>query len=175
MSDPHWTAYLEAFAALLAAVGTVGAVALALEQSRRAIRQGQVQLSVRCRVAIAAPPEGTIQTYTVTATNVGLRQVTVTGAQFMLKDRQQVFVIPLYFSDALPAVLADGQSVALHYERGVVDQVAQDAGSEIDYVFVHDSADNSYQTTFPRVRDVEAGPPGRRGLWPSKDPDDYRR
>jgi hypothetical protein len=84
---PTTTDWITAIAAVFAAVGTVGAVVVALWQTRR---QGRRKLVVRCSQAVIGDIEN-INVLTLRGTNDGPRPVKLTMAYVMTDDGRQVY------------------------------------------------------------------------------------
>jgi hypothetical protein len=152
---PLWTDVLSALATLGAAIGTVGAVVVALRQSRTATKRSLV---VRCQHAVL-PDLPKSDVISLSATNNGFRPVKITMGYFMLDDGWQLVQIPGMFSTQLPATLQDGESVNLFFDRDGLEHLSSERNAQIAYGFLTDTASGVYKAWYPGYK-----PPVPRSL-----------
>lgn len=98
-------------ASVFAAIGTVGAVIVALWQVGR---QSRRSLTVKCTSAVTGDPQFS-RVVVLGGANDGQRPIKITGAFLRAADGRQVFARFTPFSDQLPATLADGESVQMFW------------------------------------------------------------
>lgn len=154
-ADPSITDWITAIATVFAAVGTVGAVAVALWQIQR---QGRRSLVVKCSLAVIADAQN-IHTIALRGTNNGARPIKLTMAYLMSQDGRQIVSPFLPHGDRLPKVLLDGESVDVFWDQSNLQQVKESEGVDFLYAFFMDVLGNVYKAPFPGVA-VK-----RRGLW----------
>ena len=93
------TDWITAVAGIFAAVGTVGAVIVALWQIRAQARR---QLDVSCSLAIMVPDADPVDVLALRATNIGFRAIKLTQAYLLTDDNRHVlspFVRPNAFQN----------------------------------------------------------------------------
>ncbi len=142
-----WEA-VAAVAQAAAALGTFAAVWVALKQSREA---GRVRVRLRCApVVIPAEPERHL--LALEAMNDGPRPVKIEMGYFMMSDGYQAVQLPLQpYSDQLPKVITEGESVNLFYDRDDLEEIARKQGDDVKltYAFVFDSAGRVHAVGYP--------------------------
>lgn len=146
---------------MFAAVGTVGAVVVALRQISRQERRS---LHVDCRQAIASPANGiTVNLVTLRGTNDGFRPVKITQAYIQTDDGRMI-VAPLSgYGDSLPKLLLDGESVEVAWEWETLNKARTEQGfSRYLYAFFTDTVGRVYVAPYPGIEKRRVGPPWRR-------------
>lgn len=147
-NDPNVTDWITAIAAVFAAVGTVGAVAVAL---RQIARQERRVLTVHCSHAVIADVQN-VHALALRATNDGFRPVKITGAHLQTDDNRHVFAHLTPHSSNLPVVLYDGESVEVFWPQEALEDVQQKEGfGHYLYAFFSDAAGNDYRAAYPGV------------------------
>jgi hypothetical protein len=141
------TDWIIAVASVFAAVGTVGAVIVALWQI---LRQGARSLVVKCSGAVIGDTPA-IRALTLRATNDGSRPINLTMAYLMTRDGQQVVSPFLRYSEQLPKVLLEGQSVNVIWSQENLAQVKDREGIDYLYAFFMDVLGNVYEAPYPGV------------------------
>jgi hypothetical protein len=156
VNNPNVTDWITASASVFAAVGTVGAVIVALVQTRATTRRS---VAVTCRTAIMALDDGTVDVVSLRATNVAQRPIKLDQAYIETDDGHQVlakFLQPnahqTFAEGTLPAVLDDGRSVTVHWRREQLEQIAAAEGvtAYLSALFT-DTQGNIYRAAFPGV------------------------
>jgi hypothetical protein len=149
-NGPTVTDWIAAVSGIFAAVGTVGAVAVALWQ---VLRQNQRQVDVMCRHAVMAPDSGLVHALALRATNVGLRPVKLTMAHLTADDGRTLFSPFVPYSDDLPIVLQDGESAEVFWYDEKLEDVRQSEGfAAYRTAFFLDVLGNSYVAPYPGVK-----------------------
>jgi hypothetical protein len=168
-NDPSVTDWIAAIATVFAAIGTVGAVAVALWQSARREKR---RLITECRLGIVLMNDQPIDILTLRGTLDSFRPVTVTGAYLRTDDGRQVVAPRRIFSDNLPKKLhEDGEvTIELTWETSALDDLKAKEGFR-HYLFAYftDSANGVYPAAFPGVKHKRKGLPWkRRDHWQPK-------
>ena len=155
-ASPNTTDWITAGASVFAAVGTVGAVAVALWQTRQ---QGKRKLKVTCRhgVSSEAPGESTV-IVVLRATNVGYRPVKLTQAYIRMDNGDQAYIPAAPYSEALPVLLQDGQSAEVIWRQTDIDRFSsKNRNCKLLYAYFTDVADGIYGDVMPGIRRVRRG------------------
>jgi hypothetical protein len=157
------TDWITSVAGVFAAVGTVGAVIVALRQIRR---QERHSLNVWCSAAIASPQTGeTVDLIALRGTNDGFRPIKITQAYIQTDDSRMVFAHTTPWSDQLPMLLLEGESIEVSWERAGLEQSRQDLGfAHYLFAFFTDTVGNVYAAPYPAVTRRHVGPPWKRRL-----------
>lgn len=153
-NDPNVTDWISAFATVFAAVGTVGAVAVALWQINR---QGRRHMVVQCRWAIVGELSGNVQVLTLRGTNDGARPIKVAMAYLMTDTGSQAVVRFAPYSNELPVVLQDGENVEISWTQSDLEQVRSKENCHYLYAFLMDVLGNVYPAPFPGVEAKRKG------------------
>lgn len=147
MNAPNVTDWIVAVASSFAAVGTVGAVVVALWQTRR---QQQRRVHVECRLGVT-PDERLI---CLRAINDGPKAVEITMAYAQTNDARKVvshFVPGL--GDQLPKLLLEGESAEVFWRQAALAQVREELNFDgYWYAFVTDTLGNVFCDTFPGTK-----------------------
>jgi hypothetical protein len=161
--DSSVTDWITAMATVFAAIGTVGAVIVALGQTRRQERRS---LHVECRLAVASPVEGmAVNLVTLRGTNDGHRPIKVTQAYIQTDRALKIFAVPTPWSDQLPKLLLEGESVEVSWDRDKLEQAKSEQGfSRYLYGFFTDTIDGVYPGAYPGVDRKRVGPPWKRRI-----------
>jgi len=146
-TEPSVTDWITAVATVFAAIGTVGAVVVALSQIQR---QGRRSLVVKCSLAVIADAQS-IHTIALRGTNDGARPIKLTMAYLMSQDGRQIVSPLLPHGDLLPKVLLDGESVDVFWDQGNLRQIEKSDGVEFLYAFFMDVLGNVYKAPYPGV------------------------
>jgi hypothetical protein len=147
-ASPNVTDWITAIAAVFAAVGTVGAVIVAL---RQVLRQERRKVKVECRSAIIADVES-LHVVSLRATNVGFRPVELTMA-YPATDDGHTIVSPFApHSASLPKTLSDGESVTIYWLVEKLDQAKDEGGFNYLYAYYTDTTGKTYADTYPGVK-----------------------
>ena len=170
LSSGTITDWITAVSGAFAAVGTVGAVIVALHQIRRQERR---RLSVQCRSAVAGVSATIAQHHvTLRATNDGLRPVKITQAYIATSDHRQTFSTYLPGSDELPKLVLEGESVEIAWSLENLDKIkAKEGFDRYLYAFFTDTLGNLYSDAYPGMKRVRRGWPWKRiDQWEPIDP-----
>lgn len=145
--DPSTTDWIVAIASVFAAIGTVGAVIVALWQ---VFRRDSRSLIVKCSRAVIGDATP-VDAVSLRGTNDGARPITLTMAYLMTQDGQQVISPLLPYSDQLPKTLLDGESVDVFWNRNNLQKIK--GVEEVDYLyaFFMDVLGNVYKAPYPGV------------------------
>ncbi len=146
-TDPTITDWITASASVFAAIGTVGAVVVAL---RQVTGQNKRSLIVKCSSAVIADAQD-IRALALRGTNDGSRPIKLTMAYLMSQDGRQIISPFLPHADRLPKVLLDGESVDVFWDRANLDQIAGSEGVVFLYAFFMDVLGNVYKAPYPGV------------------------
>lgn len=190
------TDWITAVSGAFAAVGTVGAVTIALWQTRE---QSRRRVHVTCSLAVMIPDTEPLTVVALRATNIGYRPVKLVQAYLTTDDNRHVvspFVRPgpfQSFTDSdLPKVLDDGESVEVFWYQDKLNEAKETEGfGEYLSAFFYDAQGNAYQAPFPgmqahrrltwrrgpkRTTQYLPRPTAKRSRFRlfSKDPADYR-
>jgi hypothetical protein len=146
-ASPSITDWIIAIASVFAAVGTVGAVIVALWQI---LHQGARSLVVKCTGAVIGDTPA-VHALALRGTNDGSRPINLTMAYLMTKDGQQIISPFLRYSDQLPKVLSEGESVDVFWSQDNLAQVKDNESVEYLYAFFMDVLGNVYKAPYPGV------------------------
>lgn len=152
-NDPTITDWIIAVASVFAAVGTVGAVIVALWQI---LHQGARSLVVKCSGAVIGDTPA-VRALALRGTNDGSRPINLTMAYLMTKDGQQIISPFLRYSDQLPKVLLEGESVDVFWSQDNLVQVKDNESVEYLYAFFMDVLGNVYKAPYPGVTTKRKG------------------
>lgn len=156
------TDWVTALGTAFAAIGTVGAVIIALWQTRRRLRY---DIHVKCGLGVTGDPQiGDL--VTLSAVNVGERVLTLTMAYLRLDNGRQAFapfftphlgprvsVIVGMEHSGLPKTLTPGESVEVQWRREILQELQDREGFKgYLYAFFTDQLDNVYAAPFPGMR-----------------------
>ena len=156
-----WLDYVALIVARLAAVGTVGAVVVALWQVRG---QPKCDLNVSARIAVIGALPG--RAVSVSVTNDGYRPIKINGPpEFMLDDGYKIVAMPLAVGERPPLMLLDGESATFLFDQESLDLGTAGKGCTYTYVHVWDAAGNVWWTPFPGYREPSKGLRGRMARW----------
>jgi hypothetical protein len=159
--------WITAVGTAFAAVGTVGAVVIALWQTRRRYRY---DIHVTCGSGITGDPDiGDL--VTLTAVNLGERMAKLTMAYLRIDTGGQIvapFFIPglgLQISVVasmencdLPKTLTPGESVQVQWRRPILESLREREGfTNYLYGFFTDQLGNVYSAPFPGMRAKRGG------------------
>lgn len=187
-NDPNTAEWIMAVSGVFAAVGTVGAVIVALAQSRGQTRRS---VTVDGSMAVTDLGLGPVHMYVIRATNTGWRPVKIVSAALLSNDGRTVVSPPIGgIGEALPKVLADGESVEYFFDADKLERAKAENGfTAYRAAFFRDTLGNVYATAFPGATAVRrwerAGLRFRRDTryrlrsearsdcWPPTDPDVY--
>jgi hypothetical protein len=159
-SDPNAADWVIAVASTFAALGTVGAVVVALWQI---LSQGRRSLVVKCSLCVIADVQS-IRAVSLRGTNDGPRPIKLTMAYLMSQDGQQVVSPLLPHGDRLPKVLLDGESVDVFWDQTNLLQVKNAENVRYMYAFFMDVLGNIYETPYPGVTVKRKGIRRRKDL-----------
>jgi len=134
-------------ASVFAAVGTVGAVIVALWQISR---QSKRSLVVKCSFAVTGDAQNT-RVVALRGTNDGERPIKLSMAYLMTDDGQQVVGRFTPLSDQLPKALLDGESVDVFWSQADLQEIAQNEGVKYLYAFFMDALGQVYEAPYPGV------------------------
>jgi hypothetical protein len=153
--------WITAIGSAFAAVGTVGAVIVALWQTKR--RDGY-KVHVTCRIGYTGDAEiGNL--VTLEATNTGERLVKLTMA-YLLNNENKTIVAKFFRQDMqgltlarsieqgpLPASLVDGENIAVSWRHKTLTQIKEKEGFD-HYVCAYftDPLGNMYSAPYPGVK-----------------------
>ncbi len=146
-TDPTATDWITAFASVFAALGTVGAVIVALWQISR---QSKRSLVVKCSSAVTGDSQFS-HVIAFRATNDGQRPIKLDMAYLRADDGQQIFGRFTPFSDQLPKVLVDGESVTVFWSQDVLREIAENEGVKYLYAYFTDALGQVYDAPYPGV------------------------
>jgi hypothetical protein len=152
-SGPSITDWIIAITGVLVAIGTIGAVVVALFQIRRQERRS---LIVSCSAAFAAITAGQVVGLVVlTATNNGSRPVKITQAYLQTEDGQMIFVDFTNLHGQPPQLLIDGESFSVSWEQDRLEAIAaQESAGRYLYAFFTDSVGRIYPAPMPGIEKV---------------------
>lgn len=145
--DPNTTDWIVAIASVFAAIGTVGAVIVALWQ---VFRRDSRSLIVKCSQAVIGDVIP-VHAVSLRGTNDGARPITLTMAYLMTQDGQQVISPLLPYSDQLPRTLLDGESVDVFWGRDNLQKIKGSESVDYLYAFFMDVLGNVYKAPYPGV------------------------
>jgi hypothetical protein len=152
-TDPNVTDWITALASVFAAVGTVGAVIVALWQVNR---QSRRSLVVRCSSAVTGDPQFS-RVISLGGTNDGSRPVKLNMAYLRAVDGRQVFARFTPFSDELPKVLEDGESVQISWSQPTLSELAEKEGVQYLYAYFTDTLGQVFGAPYPGVTEARVG------------------
>jgi hypothetical protein len=154
MSCPTSAAeWITAGATVFAALGTVGAVIVALRQIRH---QEKRSLRVKCDLGVIADTEN-LHVVGVRATNDGFRPVKVTMAYLMTDTGMQVISPFTRHSDKLPKTLQDGESAEVFWLQENLDKLKAEGSGNPLYAFYMDVLGDVYKAPYPGVKERRKG------------------
>lgn len=168
-NGPNITDWIIAISGIFAAIGTVGAVIVALRQIRRQERR---RLHVECRLAITEPTPGNyLNVVALRGTNEGQRPIKVTQAYMQTDDSRMIFAHFTPWSDSLPKLLLDGESVEVGWEADKLEKAKADEGfKHYLYGFFTDTVGRVYPGAYPGVKVRRRGLPWKRHVeWEPPD------
>lgn len=163
--------WITAIGSAFAAVGTVGAVIIALWQTRRRTRY---DVHVTCEEGLTGDAEiGNL--ITLQATNIGERLVKLTMASLLVDDGRQIvakFFIPSMSNISLPASIEQsglpvsllaGESVSARWQQSTLEHLKQKEGFD-RYLcaYFKDPLGNMYAAPYPGIKAKRKGWPWRR-------------
>lgn len=146
-ADPTITDWITASATVFAAVGTVGAVVVALWQ---VLRQSKRNLIVKCSSAVTGDPQFS-RVIAVSGTNDGQRPIKLDMAYLQAEDGRQIVGRFTPFSDKLPAVLVDGESVTVFWSQDDLSEIAERESVNYLYAYFTDALGQVYSAPYPGV------------------------
>lgn len=146
-ADPNVTDWIIAAGSVFAALGTVGAVVVALWQIRR---QAKRSLVVKCSSAVTGDPQFS-RVIALTGTNNGQRPIKLDGAYLRADDGRQIFGRFTPFSDQLPTVLLDGASATVFWGQEVLQEITEKEGVKYLYAYFTDALGQVYEAPYPGV------------------------
>ncbi|MHB1539395.1 MAG: hypothetical protein ACYCUM_14440 [Solirubrobacteraceae bacterium] len=171
MAPENTTDWITAIGSAFAAVGTVGAVVVALWQTRR---RDAYKVRVTCERVITGDEEiGDL--VALKAVNVGERMVKLTMAYLRADDGKTV-IAPFFNpeaphgawrasfqSEVLPETLVDGDEVAVCWKRKTLGATLEKNGLK-HYLCAYftDPLGNTYEAPYPGVKVKRTGWPWRR-------------
>jgi hypothetical protein len=165
-TDPSITDWITSVASVFAAVGTVGAVVVALWQVQR---QGRRSLAVKCSRVVIGDVQ-TIHGLALRGSNDGSRPIKLTMAYLMSEDGRQVVSPFLPHGDRLPKALQDGESVDVFWDQGNLQQIEAREGVVFLYAFFLDILGNVYKAPYPGVITRRKGIRRRQVFEPPEKP-----
>jgi hypothetical protein len=149
VNEANTAEWVAAVSSIFAAVGTVGAVAVALWQIAR---QGRRNVKVTCGLAVT-PDERVVG---LRATNDGPKAVELTMAYIQTNDGRKVvspFVAGMGDSLIGGKLLLEGESAEVFWRQSALAQVrATDAFDGYWFAFFQDTLGNVYWDTFPGTK-----------------------
>jgi hypothetical protein len=153
------TDWITAISGVFAAVGTVGAVVVAL---RQVLRQERRSVKLEARYAIIPDlPESEV--LSLRATNDGVRAVTLNMAYLMTNDGRQVMSPFTMYSTSLPTLLQDGESATVFWKRSNLDALKEsESVAGYTHAFFMDNLGEVYETPLPGVSIKRRGVRRRR-------------
>jgi hypothetical protein len=170
-APPNTTDWITAIGSAFAAVGTVGAVIVALWQTRR---RDKYKVHVVCNWGITGDSAiGNL--LSLQATNTGERLVKLTMAYLLTDGGSQVVakffqpsltkmnIITSIEQSPLPESLVDGESVTVYWQLSILETIKVEQGFD-HYVaaFFTDPLGTMYAAPYPRVKVKRKGWPWRR-------------
>ncbi len=152
-ANPNVTDWITALAGVFAAVGTVGAVIVALWQ---VARQGRRSVIVSCSSAVTGDPQFS-QVISLGGTNDGSRPIKLNMAYLRATDGRQVFGRFTPFSDDLPKTLEDGESVQVFWSQPMLAELAAEEDVQYLYAYFTDTLGHVCDTPYPGVSEMRTG------------------
>ena len=150
------TDWIIAVSGIFAALGTVGAVIVALWQ---VLAQGRPRVYVECRGAVAPG----MNLVSLRATNASPRPVKLLQAYLVSSDGRQIFSVPIAGADALPAHLTEGESVEILWNHdALVEAKTKEGFGGYAYAYFADAVGREFSAPYLGMRRVRRGPPWRR-------------
>jgi hypothetical protein len=157
--------WITAFGTAFAAVGTVGAVIVALWQTKR---RDVYKLRVVCKYGLTG--DDTIgNLVTLQATNTGERLVKLTGA-YLLSDDGRTVVAAFFQPGQPPSVLSsmeqgplsaslvDGESVTVYWQESTLNAIkARDGFGRYLAAYFTDPLENTYFAPYPGMKERRTG------------------
>lgn len=157
VNEPNLAEWVTAISGIFAALGTVGAVAVALWQVQR---QGRRNIKVTCRLAVT-PDEHLVG---LRAVNEGVKAVELTMAYIQTNDGHKIlspFVVGMGDSLVGGKLLLEGQSAEVFWRQAALAQARVTEGFDgYLFAFFQDTLGNVYWDTFPGTERR------RRWTWP---------
>lgn len=158
--NPSVTDWITAFASVLAAGGTIGAVVLSLCLVQRGQRP---RITVHCHSGIrviprsfvmAGGPTDNVAVINLRATNEGARTVTLSEVYVRTENGFAVAVLDPSVRQHFPKVLQPGENLTVGWPRG---QIAEETGFAEDRFYVAyfmDTVGRPYSAPYPGVKVV---------------------
>jgi hypothetical protein len=158
------TDWIVAVSGVFAAVGTVGAVVVALWQSQRRDRRS---LKVTSWTQQGTSRQGQeVPVIWLRGTNDGHRPIKVPEVFLATGDGGRGSHEQVTKSDALPRLVEVGESVDVGWERSVLELAADETGASYRYGFFVDTLGNIYEGPLPGFERKRSGILwGRRTDW----------
>lgn len=167
---PNTADWITAFGSAFAAIGTVGAVIVALWQTKRRER---FSLHVTCKPGVTGDAQiGDI--VTLTATNTGERLVKLEMA-YLLSDDHRTIVAKFFTimpgtsliqsieQSGLPVSLVAGEPVSVRWQLSTLEGLKQKEGFDHYHcAYFTDPLGNMYEAAYPGMKGKRKGWPWRR-------------
>lgn len=153
MLASNTTDWITAIGSAFAAVGTVGAVIVALWQ---VFRQDKHQMRVRCYRTISFDSPASTSVMGMTATNVGRGSIRVLSAELKLENGEE-WLLPAHAGDELPAVVERGAELTIEWDLEAQQAYSQDTIDVILAYGFRDSFGNAYWALHPDVNVTRRG------------------
>ncbi len=110
------------------------------------------RLRVICEVGFAADHKSLRVLIVVRAINEGRRPVEVRHVSFCTESGRVVMATPVAGRNALPALLGDGQSVILYFDKDALDRVEREDRALVAFAVVADAGSKEYLAAYPQLK-----------------------
>lgn len=155
-SGPSTTDWIIAVSGVFAAIGTVGAVTVALWQ---VLKQNKPSLHVRTAERYSQAGKLVL----LSATNIGPRPVRLTTARLKLTGfAVPVVAVALPDSTDLPVVLSEGETAEIWWDAAQLEPVATEKDTRYACAYFVDALGRMYEAPYPGMKRQRVGPPHRR-------------
>ena len=110
------------------------------------------RLKAICEVGFAADHKSLRVLIVVRVINEGRRPVEVRHVSFRTDSGRTVMATPVAGRNALPALLGDGQSVILYFDKDTLDRVEREDRALMSFAVVADASSNEYLAAYPQLK-----------------------
>jgi hypothetical protein len=109
-------------------------------------------LRVICEVGFAAHHKSLRVLIVVRAINEGRRPAEVRHVSFRTEDGRTVMATPVVGRKDLPALLSDGESVSLCFDKETLDRAERKDQTPMAFAVVVDASSSEYLAAYPQVK-----------------------
>ncbi|HME03213.1 MAG TPA: hypothetical protein VKG38_09310 [Solirubrobacteraceae bacterium] len=113
---------------------------------------GDRRLKVVCEVGYAAHHKSLRVLIVVRAINEGRTPVEVRRVSFRTDSGRTIMATPVAGRNVLPALLGDGQSVSLYFDKDTLDRAEQEDRAAMAFAVVADASSTEYLAAYPQLK-----------------------